>query len=94
MNSASNPSGQVVNPRSASPFQTSGRYNCDVIVFEDLTNIREDTRGAWGHIWAFRTLFEQVEHPVGRDDCWLRRTYRNPIFLADLKSAFACELDR
>ncbi|MGM0399362.1 MAG: RNA-guided endonuclease InsQ/TnpB family protein [Halobacteriota archaeon] len=38
------------------------RFDCEVIVFEDLTHIRERTRGSWGHAWAFRTLFEQVEY--------------------------------
>jgi putative transposase len=38
------------------------RYECDVIAFEDLTNIRERTGASWGHKWAFRTLYEQVEY--------------------------------
>jgi len=38
------------------------RYDCDVIVFEDLTHIRERTGASWGHKWAFRTLYEQVEY--------------------------------
>jgi putative transposase len=38
------------------------RYNCDVIAFEDLTHIRERTHASWGHKWAFRTLYEQVEY--------------------------------
>ncbi|WP_415379963.1 RNA-guided endonuclease InsQ/TnpB family protein [Halosimplex sp. TS25] len=38
------------------------RYECDVIVFEDLTHIRERTSASWGHKWAFRTLYEQVEY--------------------------------
>jgi IS605 OrfB family transposase len=38
------------------------RYECDVIVFEDLTHIRERTGASWGHKWAFRTLYEQVEY--------------------------------
>ena len=36
------------------------RHDCDVIAFEDLTNIRDRTNAAWGHKWAFRTLYEQV----------------------------------
>ncbi|MBX0305739.1 RNA-guided endonuclease InsQ/TnpB family protein [Haloarcula salinisoli] len=36
---------------------------CDVIVFEDLTDIRERLPEAkWHHIWAFRRLFEYVEY--------------------------------
>nr|WP_282594521.1 transposase [Halomarina salina] len=38
------------------------RYDCDVIVFEDLTHIRERTSATWGHRWAFRTLCEFVEY--------------------------------
>ncbi|PSP49017.1 transposase [Halobacteriales archaeon QH_7_69_31] len=38
------------------------RYDCDVIAFEDLTHIRERTGASWGHKWAFRTLYEQVEY--------------------------------
>jgi IS605 OrfB family transposase len=38
------------------------RFECDVIAFEDLNNIRDRTDASWGHIWAFRTLYEQVEY--------------------------------
>jgi IS605 OrfB family transposase len=38
------------------------RYDCDIIVFENLTDIRENTNGAWGHKWAFRELYDQVEY--------------------------------
>ncbi len=38
------------------------RYECDVIVFENLTHIRDRTGASWGHKWAFRTLYEQVEY--------------------------------
>jgi len=38
-------------------------HDCDVIVFEDLTDIRERLPEAkWHHIWAFRRLFEYVEY--------------------------------
>jgi len=38
-------------------------HDCDVIVFEDLTDIRERLPQAkWHHIWAFRRLFEYVEY--------------------------------
>jgi transposase len=33
-----------------------------VIAFEDLTNTRERTGASWGHKWAFRTLYKQVEY--------------------------------
>ena len=38
------------------------RYECEVIAFEDLTHIRDRTDASWGHTWAFRTLYEQVEY--------------------------------
>jgi len=38
------------------------RYDCEVIAFEDLTHIRDRTSSSWGHKWAFRTLYEQVEY--------------------------------
>ncbi|MCG1004729.1 MULTISPECIES: RNA-guided endonuclease TnpB family protein [Halobacterium] len=38
------------------------RFECDVIAFEDLTHIRERTGASWGHTWAFRELYEQVEY--------------------------------
>jgi len=38
------------------------RYECDRIVFEDLTHIRNRTEAAWGHRWAFRQLYQFVEY--------------------------------
>jgi len=38
------------------------RYECDVIAFENLTHIRDRTGASWGHKWAFRTLYKQVEY--------------------------------
>ena len=38
------------------------RFECDVIAFEDLTHIRDQTGASWGHKWAFRTLYEQVAY--------------------------------
>ncbi|WP_436346550.1 RNA-guided endonuclease InsQ/TnpB family protein [Natronorubrum sp. FCH18a] len=38
------------------------RHECDVIAFEDLTDIRDQTGASWGHRWAFRTLYKQVEY--------------------------------
>ena len=38
-------------------------HECDVIVFEDLTDIRERLPHAdWHHVWAFRRLVEHVEY--------------------------------
>jgi putative transposase len=38
-------------------------HDCDVIVFEDLTDIRERLPQAkWHHIWAFRRLSEYIEY--------------------------------
>ena len=38
------------------------KYECSVIVFEDLTDIRERTGASWGHKWAFNSLYEYVEY--------------------------------
>jgi IS605 OrfB family transposase len=38
-------------------------HDCDVIVFEELTDIRDRLPHAkWHHVWAFRRLFEYVEY--------------------------------
>ncbi len=37
-------------------------HGCSVIVFEDLTDIRERTGASWGHKWAFNRLYEYVEY--------------------------------
>ncbi|WP_049935947.1 RNA-guided endonuclease InsQ/TnpB family protein [Haloplanus natans] len=38
-------------------------HDCDVIAFEDLTDIRERLPDAkWHHVWAFRRLFEYVSY--------------------------------
>ncbi len=38
-------------------------HDCDVIVFEDLTDIRDRLPHAkWHHVWAFRRLYEYVEY--------------------------------
>ena len=38
-------------------------HDCDAIVFEDLTDIRERLPHAkWHHIWAFRRLYEYVSY--------------------------------
>jgi len=38
-------------------------HECDVIVFEDLTDIRERLpQTKWHHIWAFRRLVEYVDY--------------------------------
>ena len=38
-------------------------HDCDVIAFEDLTDIRERLPQAkWHHVWAFRRLFEYVSY--------------------------------
>jgi len=37
-------------------------YDCSVIAFEDLTDIRERTGASWGHKWAFDRLYEYVEY--------------------------------
>lgn len=42
------------------------RFECVVIVFEDLTHIRDQTGASWEHKWAFRTLYEQVAYTSKR----------------------------
>ena len=38
-------------------------HDCDVIVFEGLTDIRERLPNAkWHHVWTFRRLYEYVEY--------------------------------
>jgi IS605 OrfB family transposase len=38
-------------------------HDCDVIVFEDLTDIRERLpRVKWHHVWAFRRLYKYVSY--------------------------------
>ncbi|WP_227379195.1 RNA-guided endonuclease InsQ/TnpB family protein [Haladaptatus halobius] len=38
-------------------------HDCDVIVFEDLTDVRERLPHAkWHHVWAFRRLYEYVKY--------------------------------
>jgi len=52
----------VLHRASNSIVEEALRYDCDVIAFENLTHIRARTRASWGHRWAFRTLYEQVEY--------------------------------
>jgi len=39
-------------------------HDCDVIAFEDLSDIRERglPQAKWHHVWAFRRLFEYVSY--------------------------------
>jgi len=38
-------------------------HDCSYIVFEDLTDIRENVpEASWHHLWAFRRLYEYVEY--------------------------------
>jgi IS605 OrfB family transposase len=52
----------VVHQASNAIVDEALRYECDVIAFEDLTDIRDRTGASWGHKWAFGTLYEQVEY--------------------------------
>jgi IS605 OrfB family transposase len=52
----------VLHQASNSIVEEALRYDCDAIAFENLTHIRARTRASWGHRWAFRTLYEQVEY--------------------------------
>jgi IS605 OrfB family transposase len=35
---------------------------CSVIAFEELTGIRDRTGASWGHVWAFRRLYEYAQY--------------------------------
>jgi IS605 OrfB family transposase len=53
-------------------------YDCDVIAFEDLTNIRERLPHAkWHHIWAFRRLFEYVEYKAPEQGVFVEQVEPN-----------------
>ncbi|AXG11988.1 RNA-guided endonuclease InsQ/TnpB family protein [Haloplanus rubicundus] len=44
-------------------------HDCDVIAFEDLTDIRERLPHAtWHHVWAFRRLYEYVSYKAPDHD--------------------------
>ncbi len=43
-------------------FAEARTNGCQVIVFEDLTDIRERTGASWGHKWAFNRLYEYVSY--------------------------------
>ncbi|NIC00877.1 IS200/IS605 family element transposase accessory protein TnpB [Halobacterium sp. R2-5] len=48
---------------------TEARENeCSVIVFEDLTDIRERTGASWGHKWAFDRFYEYVAYKAEEYD--------------------------
>ena len=49
------------------------RFECDVIAFEDLTHIRDSTGASWGHKWAFRILYEQVEYKAEAEGILVRQ---------------------
>lgn len=53
-------------------------HDCDVIVFEDLTDIRERLPQAkWHHVWAFRRLFEYVEYKAPECDVAVKQVPSN-----------------
>ncbi|WP_121821972.1 RNA-guided endonuclease InsQ/TnpB family protein [Halostella salina] len=44
-------------------------HDCSHIVFEDLTDIRENvSQASWHHLWAFRRLYEYVEYKARAQD--------------------------
>ncbi len=54
---------QYIHTVANEPVTEAIEHDCDVIVFEDLTGIRERLPQAkWRHVWAFRHLFEYVEY--------------------------------
>ncbi|PSP99657.1 transposase [Halobacteriales archaeon QS_4_70_19] len=47
----------------------AAEHDCDVIVFEDLTGIRERLPHAqWHHVWAFRRLYKYVSYKAPEQD--------------------------
>jgi IS605 OrfB family transposase len=42
--------------------QEARENECSVIVFEDLTDIRERTSASWGHKWAFNRLCQYIDY--------------------------------
>ena len=74
------------------------RYECDVIAFEDLTDIRDRTGASWGHKWAFRTLYEQVAYKAEAVGISVkqvgRRTRRNGVPSVDSRQTRIAELAR
>lgn len=44
------------------PNRQHSENGCSVIVFEDLTDIRERTSASWGHKWVFSRLYNYVEY--------------------------------
>ncbi|TMT87038.1 transposase [Haloterrigena sp. H1] len=53
-------------------------HDCDVIVFEDLTDIRERLPQAkWHHVWAFRRLFEYVSYKAPEKGVYVEQVEPN-----------------
>ncbi|MFP9191193.1 RNA-guided endonuclease InsQ/TnpB family protein [Natrialbaceae archaeon A-CW1-1] len=53
-------------------------HDCDVIVFEDLTDIRKRLPQAkWHHIWAFRRLYEYVEYKAAEQGVSVKQVEPN-----------------
>jgi putative transposase len=52
--------------------------DCDIIVFEDLTDIRKELPQAeWHHVWAFRRLYEYVEYKAPEKVVSVKQVERN-----------------
>lgn len=69
--------------------------NCDTIVFEDLTDIRERLPFAeWHHIWAFRRLYEYVEYKAPERGISVERVEPNHTSQRCSKCGFTHEDNR
>ncbi|SEH40629.1 transposase, IS605 OrfB family, central region [Halopenitus malekzadehii] len=53
-------------------------HDCDVIAFEELSDIRERLPHAkWHHVWAFRRLFEYVSYKAPEQDISVEKVEPN-----------------
>lgn len=53
---------QYIHTVANEPVTEAVEHDCDVTVFEELTEIREQfLQAKWHHVWAFRRLFKYVE---------------------------------
>ena len=56
-------------------------HDCDVLAFEELTDIRERLPQAkWHHVWAFRRLFKYVEYKAAEQGVSVEQVEPNHTF--------------
>jgi IS605 OrfB family transposase len=70
-------------------------HGCEVIVFEDLTDIRENIPYAkWQHVWAFRRLYGYVEYKAAMHDVRTKQVPPNHTSRRCSKCGFTAEANR